>query len=346
MSTYVYAQNAELSMILQDKMPVLTLNDPLFSLMPIRSKDVARVVWDQRGNYVGLTSARGYDGGYGRVNREAVSRFGVDPAPYGDQKIMSEDWLTNSRQAGSFGNAIDLTEGQAGDQDHLITRMVQRLKQVGWTLFTTGTYSVLGPMGQLIMTDTFNLTPFNVVTPWSTVATSTPLLDLRNAKLRHRGHSVSFGKNARLFLNSQDVNSLLSNTNGNDLGAKRVLTVNAGAQPMTLADVNRYLLEADLPQVVEYDDSYLDDSGTVQMFIPQGYGVLVGARDYGDPVAEFIFTRHADLIRAGANLATGDFSNVYFDFEMRKNPARGISTLAFNGAPAFYFPSAIVPFRC
>src|SRR5580704_3589464 len=132
MATYVYAQNAELSMILQDKVPVLTMKDPLFELMPIKSKDVARVVWDQRGNYVGLTSARGYDGGYGRVNRESVSRFGVDPAPYGDQKIMSEDWLTNSRQAGSFGTAIDLTEGQAGDQDNLITRMIQRIKSVGW----------------------------------------------------------------------------------------------------------------------------------------------------------------------------------------------------------------------
>lgn len=346
MSTYAYAQNAELSMILQDKLPVLTMKDPLFELMPIKSKDVARLVWDQRGNYVGLTSARGYDGGYGRVNRESVSRFGVDPAPYGDQKFMTEDWLTNSRQAGTFGTAIDLTEGQAGDQDHLIARMIQRIKSVGWTLFTTGTYSVLGPLGQLIMTDTFNLTPFNVATTWATVATATPLLDLRNAKLRHRGHSVSFGRNAKLFLNSQDVNSLLSNENPNDLGAKRVITVNAGAQPMTVADVNRYLMEADLPQIVEYDDSYLDESGNVQMFIPQGYGVLVGARDYGDPVAEFIFTRHADLIRSGTRLGGGDYSNIYFDFELKKNPARGISTLAFNGAPAFYFPSAIIPFRC
>lgn len=346
MSTYVYAQNAELSMILQDKLPVLTMTDPLFGLMPIRSKDVARVVWEQRGSYVGLTSARGYDGGYGRVNRESVSRFGVDPAPYGDQKFMSEDWLTNSRQAGTFGTSIDLTEGQAGDQDHLITRMIQRIKQVGWTMLTTGTYSVLGPLGQLIMTDTFNLNPFTVPTPWSNVATATPLLDLRTAKLRHRGHSVSFGRNASLYLNSQDVNSLLSNTNPNDLGAKRVITVGAGAQPMTLADVNRYLIEADLPQIVEYDDSYLDESGAVQMFIPQGYGVLVGAREYGDPVAEFIFTRQADLIRSGSKLGDGDFSNIYFDFELKKNPARGISTLAFNGAPAFYFPSAIVPFRC
>jgi hypothetical protein len=333
-------------MILQDKLPVLTMKDPLFDLMPIKSKDVARIVWDQRGNYVGLTAARGYDGGYGRVNRESVSRFGVDPAPYGDQKIMSEDWLTNSRQAGSFGTAIDLTEGQAGDQDHLITRMIQRIKLVGWTLFATGTYSVLGPLGQLIQTDTFGITPFEVSTTWATVDTATPLLDLRTAKLRHRGHSVSFGRNAKLFLNSQDVNSLLSNTNPNDLGAKRVITVNAGSQPMTLEDVNRYLLEADLPQVVEYDDTYIDDNNNVTNFLQQGYGVLVGARDYGDPVAEFIFTRHADLIRAGGRLGAGDYSNIYFDFEMKKNPARGISTLAFNGAPAFYFPSAIIPFRC
>jgi len=150
LSTYVYAQNAELSMILQDKLPILTMKDPLFDLMPIKSKDVARIVWDQRGNYVGLTSAREYDGGYGRVNRESVSRYGVDPAPYGDQKFMTEDWLTNLRQEGTFGTAIDLTEGQGGDQDHLITRMIQRIKLVGWTLFTTGTYSVLGPLGRLL----------------------------------------------------------------------------------------------------------------------------------------------------------------------------------------------------
>jgi len=28
--------------------------------------------------------------GYGRVNRESVIRYGVDPAPYGDQKFMTK----------------------------------------------------------------------------------------------------------------------------------------------------------------------------------------------------------------------------------------------------------------
>jgi len=344
---YQFATSAVLTEILQDKMPVLTFDDPLFTdIMPTRSVNAALVIWEQRDNYKGLLTARIADEGYGKVKREGLSTFTVTPGLYGDQKEMHGSWLTNARQAGQFGQAIDLNVAQQEDMEHLLTRAISRIRKIGWDLVTNGIYQVPGPNGSIIYQDTFNLTPFNAATAWATVATATPMLDMRNAKLRHRGHSVSFGRNAKLYLNSTDVNSLLANTNPNDLGAKRVITVGAGAQPFTLANVNTYMFEADLPQIVEYDKTYIDDSGTVQLYIAQGYGVLVGARETGEPVGEFLLTRNADNLVSGTKSNPGQFDNLYFDFDLKRNPARGVSTMSFAGAPAIYFPSAVVPFRC
>ena len=340
---FTYAQNAELFAVLQNLIPVKTFEDPIFTdIMPVRSTKAQRVIWDQRDDYKGLTGARGYGGPFGQVKREGIKRYGVDPVPFGEDKLMSEDWFLNTRQEGTFGDAIDLTQGQMEDQVHLLDRAINRLRKVGWDLVTTGTYSVLGPNGQVIGTDSYTLKSYTAAVSWANFASSTPLLDLRNIKLLHRGQSVSFNKRAKIYMQSVDVNNLLSNTNPNDLGAKRVITQNAGAQPMSLADVNNYLLDNDLPQIVEYDKFYLDETGTYQMFIPQGTMVVVGARDEGDPVAEFMMTPNFGQLASGSKIGNKGFENIYVDFKLDMDQFNARSRIAFNGAPAVYFPSAIV----
>lgn len=352
----MFANNYSLREIAQEKVAVLTLNDPVFTdIMPITSENTDEVVWQQRDSYRGLMQPRSLGGPYSVITREGQSTYKMKPGYYGDQKVMDEQFLVSSRQIGTTNAPIDLTVEQGKDQDHLLTRAIQRLKLVAWKFVCTGAYSVLDAMGNVIAADATSITPFTVAVAWSDHANSTPLADLRKVKTRHRGKSVNFGKNAKLYLNSTDVNHLLSNTNQNDLGAKRFIQVSSSSsvsQPLSLADVNTYLLGCDLPQIVEWDDTYIDDAGTTQLYIADGFGALIGARDLGEPVANFIMTRNAEMLMSGeavvgngANGKVTGLDNLFYNFALKRTPARGISSMGFNGAPAVFFPSAVVPFR-
>lgn len=337
MSNLVFADSATLQEILQDKIAALTFDDPLFAMFPLDRDDTNTLMWEQRDNWQGLTAARAFDGGFGRVQREGFNRYTVIPGAYGDQKVLSEEYLTTSREIGEFGTAIDITKGQALDQEHLLARMVARVKKIVMDLLVNGNYSVPGPNGATIITDTFSLQSFTASVSWATAATSTPLADMRTMKLKSRGHSVRFNAKAELWINSKTVNNMLANTNANDLGGRRTVNASGQIQPLSLEIVNQIMMDNDLPRIVEYDDGYMDDSNVFQLFIPDNAGVLIGARTTGEPVGKFVFTRNVN------NHAMGRGSTeVYFDFEFKKNPVKGISTLSFNGAPAIWFPSAIV----
>lgn len=348
---FQYATSVDLREIAQDKYPVLTADDPVLTdIMPVTSVNAAVVEWEQRDSYRGLMQPRTLGGPYSVVDREGIKLYRMDPGYYGDSKVIDEDMITRAREIGNLGDQpIDLTKQQGRDQDHLLTRGLQRLKKIGWDFVTTGVYTALDKRGNVVQLDSTPIVPFTTAVSWATVASATPIKDLRTVKLRHRGHSVSFGRNAKLYLNSQDVINLLSNTNANDLGGRfrQIMTANALVGPVSLKDVNTWLLDADLPQIVEWDDTYIDDAGNVQTYLQQGYGALVGARDHGEPVAEFVMTRNAEIMVGGVKSKNmGGIDNLFYDFELKRKPVRGISTMGFNGAPAIYYPSAVVPFRC
>lgn len=335
---YQFTQSAVLQAVLQNKIPVVTLNDPLFQdIMPIGYVDAGMVVWEQKDDYTGLMSVRGYDGEFGKITREGRNQYKVEPGKYGDQKPMSEEYLTNGREIGTFGDAINILKAQAEDQDHLLSIAISRLLKIGWDLVVNGTYSVPNTEGQILATGKVTTQSFTSVVPWSTVATATPLADLRAIKLKARGYSTMFNKRAKLYVNSVTVNNMLANTNAADLGGRRTINAAGQIQPLSLGQLNEILIEQDLPTIVEYDKGYKTNQTTQVQFIPDGKGVVIGARDTGEPVAEFMMTRNANNLAAGRGA-----TEMYYDFEFKKNPVRGISTLGFNGAPAVYFPSSVV----
>lgn len=345
-----YQASGDVRKILPIKYDLMTLNDPIFQVMPITSVDAGKVIWDVPDSTLGITAGRRPDSPYGVVQRLGANRFSADPGYYGDQLVINEQMANESAEIGSFQGPVDVTALQMRDQDQLIARAFQRLKLVGWTMFCTGKYTTVDSNGQLVMADQAQLTPFTTTISWALPATSTPLADLRNLYERHLGQSVSFGRDARIYLAQPDVNALLANSNPNDLGAKlRVWlgTSQQGTQPMTLADVNSYLLEADLPQIVAWDDNYLDSNNVAQRYIQPGFGVCVGKRLRNEPVAEFVMTRNVEIKygRPGSKTSLSGFDNLYFDVRMEHGPWRLISLLGFNGAPALYYPGAIVPFR-
>lgn len=334
MGTFIYPTNAELTAILQEKMPVRTMDDAIFDIMPIEDDDTSLVMWEQEDNYIGLMSLRGFDGQPGRVSRVGVKQYQMLPGVYGDYIQLDETELTLGRAAGTFGQPIDIQNLIVRRQDQLLNRAIDRLRYIGWTLVSQGTFSVPTPDGQIVHSDSFNLQSYTAGVSWSTSATATPLKDFRNVKLLGRGKSVSFGSGSTAYMNQVTFNSLVSNTNNNDIAGRRVTGLFA---PLNLEEINQVLLGEDLPKIQVYDEGYLDDTGAFQPHLPNGKCVVVGKRPAGQRVASFKMTRNA----TNPNAQPGMYNKVIDRGE--DSVPRVIEVhMGFNGGPAIYYPSAIV----
>jgi hypothetical protein len=348
MATFTYPSSAELIEIAQDKMPRLIQDRPIFDIMPISSQDENVLMWEQDDNYQGLQQVRGLDGAPRRVKKTGMNRYSMIPGVYGEYEVIDETEITTRRRAGSFGTPVDISDLVMKVQDKLLLRRLDRIELIGWTLILTGTFSVSSPEGTLMHTDTFPLQSFAASTPWSTWASATPMADLRTIQLKSRGHSVDFGRKAKLFVNRKTANDILSNSNATDLYGRRTGQAAGPALPPggtlnTIKDVNAVLMDQDLPEIVIYDQGYLSDgtdgnaAGSFQLFIPNGEAVLVGVRPAGQTIAQYRYTRNANMPDA----APGAYMRV-IDTADYKVPRTVEVHDGHNGGPVIFFPSGIV----
>ena len=333
MSNFVYPTAAELREIEQSKLPKLTMNDPLFEIMPIRESENFIIMWEQKDNFTGLQGLRGLDGQPARVGGVGAKRFQMTPGVYGEFAAITEEELTVRRQMGSFATPIDISDLVMERQDQLLSRRIDRIRQIGWDVLG-GRFAVSG-QGGLIHTDAFPVTRYTAATPWATRATSTPLQDFRNVQLFEEGRSCSFGANARAFMNRRTFNDLVANTNVNDIAGRRtsgLVTV------LTLEEINRVLLGEGLPQITIYNDGYFNDAGTWVPFIPNNRVTVVGARSNGT-VMEYQMVRNA----TNPNMEPGAYSRVWDSAVEDNRPPRRIEVHdGHNGGPALFFPGDIV----
>lgn len=334
MATFVFPTSQTITEIAQDKLPNLVQNRVGFQLMPMVDVDSYLVMWDQKDNFVGLQQHRGLNGEPPKVQRTGAKRYQVTPGIYGEFALIDERELTIRRQYGTFGTPIDISDLVMDAQDQLLGRRLDRIELVIWTLLTTGAFTVLAPDGSIAQQDAFSLQTFTSTVPWATSATSTPLLDLRNIKLKSRGHSVNFGTQATLWINQVTANNLLQNANANDLFGRRLTgltTIN------NVGDINRLLAGDDLPTIQIYDEGYLNDAGTFVPFIANNKGVLVGRRPAGQVIGDYALTRNAN----NPTLAPGAYMRV-FDRGEDQVPRQIEVHDGHNGGPRVYYPSAIV----
>ena len=335
MADFGYPTNAQLQLIAQDKLPNLTRNRPIFDIMPIVEVDDSLLVWEQMDNFTGLQQVRGLNGQPSRVKKTGAKRYQVEPGVYGEFEAIDEQELTRRRQFGSFATAINIDDLVMVAQDKLLQRRYDRMEYIGWTLLSTGTFAVPAPNGSVLHTDSYSQQTYASAVPWATVATATPLADLRAVQLLSRGHSVDFGAGAIAYFTRVTANRLLSNNNSADLYGRR--TQGLGIIN-SLADANRLFAGDDLPTFQINDQGYIDDTGVFRTFIPDGKVIIVGRRPNNAPVMDYAMTRNAN----NANLAPGPYMMVE-DNAMLNRPPREINVHdGHNGGPRMYFPSAIV----
>lgn len=333
-TTLLYPTAVELSQIEQKKLPLLTMEDPLFTIFPIRNKNTHLVAWDQKDNYTGLMAVRGLDGRPPRVNAKGGNRYSMEPGVYGEHMVISESEITTRAGYGSnqYG-PIDVTDLVMDRSDQLLTREIARMKKIGWDLLTLGRFSVAGENGSILHTDSYRQTIYRPSVAWTTVATSTPLADFRAVKLLARGTSSSFGANATAYMNQTTANYLLSNTNASDLAGKRT---NGLSTVLSIADYNRLATGEDLPQIVVYDEGYQNDSDAYTAYLADGYIEVVGRRQTGVPIGHWTMTRNAN----NPGYAPGSYYKLV-PGERPGEPPLEVHR-GFNGGIELHFPGSLV----
>lgn len=334
MSNYVYPTAARLKTVERVKLPVLTMNDPIFSIMPIEEVDAPMVMWEQKDNFTGLQQLRGLDGQPARVAAKGEKRYSVMPGVYGEFMPITEEELTIRRRFGTFAEPVALDELVMDRQDQLLNRRIDRIRAIGWSV-VQGSYAVSGLQG-IVHADAFPVTRYTAGVVWSTSGSATPLADFRAVQLFEEGRSCSFGANARAFMNRRTFNSLISNTNTNDLAGRRV---NAVLSPLSPQEINNILLHEGLPTIVVHNDGYINDSGTWVPLIPNNRVIVVASRPSARQM-EYQMTRNA----TNPDGAPGSYTVVWDSAQDDGGrPPRRIEVHdGHNGGPCIYFPGDIV----
>lgn len=335
MGAYVFPTSAELRLIEQDKIPLLVQDDPLFELIPIVEVNEHLLIYEQLDNFIGLQQWRGMDGVPLPVAQTRLSQYEMQPGIYGETELIGEEELTIARVPGTFGDPIDLSKLVAIRQDKLLQRRLNRIRWIGWTLFTTGTFTVSKQDGGTVHTDTYSVQTFTASVAWSTHATSTPLADMRAMQLLSRGHSVAFDQGSKFMMNRKWANHMLANTNAADLGGRRTQGL---ATFDNIGQVNQLLTNDGLPSIAVYDEGYFPDGGGAFIqWIPDNVGVLVGRRTTGVSIGEYRLTRNAN----NPDSAPGAFTIVR-DIGLQRTPKQILVEDGHNGGPVIFFPSAVV----
>jgi hypothetical protein len=333
MAELIYPKSWELTTIAQELMPRLEQNRPIFSLFPTVNTDSSILMWDQEDDFTGLQYARGLNGQPTRIKKIGFKRYMMQPGYYGEFENIDESEMTIRRQFGTVNTPVQLTDLVTRAAARLLGREVDRKEVNLWTLLTTGTFSVTGPTGAIVHTDIFPLQTMTPTTPWSTKATATPLADLQALALLGRGRSVNFGAGCSIWVNQVTANNVIGNTNANDLGGRRLGlgTLN------NMRDVNTLLTGDGLANFNVYDSGYKDESGTFQLYIPNGKAIAIGQRPAGQNIGEYRVLRNANNPDFGAGSYTKVVDNIDDEVPRAVAVHRG-----HTGGPVIFFPTAIV----
>lgn len=337
---YTYSNPATLRQVAADLLISLTMDDPIFQILPIRPHNRTKLRWKIKDNPRGLTALRGLGGEPSRVNRLGEQWFEATPGIFGEYMTLDEGELMN--RGGSIPEGMDVpisvNDMIMEDKETLMQRYVNRLRQMGWVLLLEGTQSISLSTGGIGYTAQYDQEVVTPAIPFTTLATAIPLREFQKLQETYgRGSSTVFDNRATAWMNSKTSNLFLNNTNAADLGGKRVA---ANGSLNSVTEVNRILLDANVPQIRTYDGGYLDDDGNFQIAIPDNRVIVVGARPNGETPGEFQLTKNV--------LNSGDAPGVYsFVDDRTKGPNKTVppridTHCGFNGGHAMTRPGQII----
>lgn len=339
MATYLYPQLREM----RELDPTLSapdkMNDPILDqVFPIVNSNAAFLEWSVDADDQGLQQLRGLDGSPLGVTRLGKTHYVERPGVYGEFQTIGETELT-TRAGSTMGDVtIDVGDLTSKSFRQLNSREITRIRQIAWTLLTTGTFSVAGKESTLVHTGTYTQQTYNA-SDWNTTTTSTPLADFRAVQALGPEYGTNFGAQSMAVMNRRTANLLFASTTATDIFGRRT---SGGGTVMNKDEVNRVLLGEDLPQIVIMDDGYKNDSGTFTRFIGNDIVVVIGIRQTGDKIGEYRMTRNAN----NPGFAPGHYEYIK-DYAQginapKETPPRIEVHVGHNGGPVFLRPGSTV----
>jgi hypothetical protein len=181
-------------------------------------------------------------------------------------------------------------------------------------------------------TDSYSVQTYDATT-WATVATATPIYDLRQVKILGRGLNADFGAGAMALMNQTTFNNLIGNTNAADLGGQKTTSLS----PLVSAEqFNTVMLAADLPRIRVWEDGYYDTGGTFHLYVPNGKVAVLSARRAQGPIGQYRMCWNAITRGGGPYTFVKDKTD-----EMRVPPIIEVHD-GHNGGPVMLRPFQVV----
>lgn len=341
MATYQYPEARELREIQPALVADLTFNDIIFNIFPITTSNVAMLEWSVEDDDQGLQQLRGLDGAPVHVVRTGQTSYVSEPGYFGEYETITERELILRAGSSSGDTVVSVDDLVARLNRQLLGREITRIRQILWTLVSTGTFSISGKGSALTHTDTFAVQTHSG-SDWSTVATATPLADFRAVQAMGAEYGVEFGGSAVAIMNRVTANRMFSNTNASDLGGMGFIAGNQITRVYNINTTNTILTGEGLPQIVIYDKGYKNDSAVFTKFIADDKVIHIGTRMDGDRIGEYRMTRN--LVNPGGGPGSYELIKDYFKGMNApvQIPGKIEVHRGHNGGPILTRPKAIV----
>jgi hypothetical protein len=283
MLTLTFPTNAELDLVVQDYV-AQTENFIGATILPETNSMHQKVRWDERDHDRGMTNAHvmgtdpKVDRRMGSVTRE------YEPIPFKETDLFKEDEILRSRELGTLNQTLDLSREIARTAKNRLDKTRIRMEWLRWqTLLGSISINENG----VKVNETFPVQPHDAAVAFSTVATAAPLKEFNAVKLKFRKTGAS-AQGGKAYLNQTTANSILENQNANDL--KGFQNANFTQLPYSIEEANKILSVRGLPELVVYDEGYIDENDDLQLFIPDGKIIVVGKRPAGQTVGDWVST--------------------------------------------------------
>jgi hypothetical protein len=332
--TYVFQTPTELREVENLKLPRLVNNSIIFRWFPLEYRRAFHLEWSQKDMYGGMTQIRSLNGRPPRVAPVGERSFLMKPGVYGEYMLVDEYEMTMRAVNRLADGPIPLNDLVGQRQDQLLVRRLNRMEWLCWQLALYGQFIVQDVRGVIAHRDAYPVQNYVAPVVWSDRTNARPLDDLNQINLFGRGTGTDFGRRATLVINRITANHLSNNINPADLGGKKV---GGGNTITTLPEVNTIFLGNDLPEVVVYDETYLDENNNQVPYIPNGKGVVFGALNNGETIGNFRFVFNAN--NEGGE--PGPYMKVIDKSEWTV-PAEVEVHDGWNGGPVIYYPGSIV----
>lgn len=317
------------------------LNQGVKSLEWLPTKDVYSntIRWDSLGVAGGMTHAHSMNSDPVLVSQKPLSSFSVDTKFWKDTGRITEDQILTARAAGQLTQLAAWTL-VAEEMMRQNQRVDTRMEWLGWNCLM-GAIDVNDTATGIVFNQSYGIPGGNQMTPstpWSTIGSATPLLDLQAADLKYRGTGASAPK---VFMNRVTLQWLAQNTAIQNLVKNSILVPGISLDKIASLVVS---LIGSIDSIELYDEGFLDDTNSLAFttYIPDGVVIMAPTKRYlNQAIGRFALTPSTH-VGGFVNPTPGKFAFLSpYDGPQHANPRVDITT-GFYGLPYLLFPQWIM----